>query len=509
MYYLACSLVEWLKRLDIRAIALLFGALTFFSTALVALFIYDAMPHIPDERAYLWQAKLFLTGRAWLPMTPNWPHVQLLYILHAGGRIFSLYPPGFPLVLSIGQIFGAPWLVNPVLAGLVVLLSVLLAHRLFDRGVAVVTGALALSSPMMLLHGGCFMSHVAAMFFILLGYYLLIIASDTKHMWTVLGAGLSLGFAFSTRAYSAVILGAPAGMWMVLVILGWSSRLSRRQVLLFIAGSLLGALPWFVYNYLVTGSPIANLYTIWMPTNRPTLGLDKGWEGFLSVLDRGTKNAYGDLLDLAELAMAIPSVGGFSLAPWIALAAILLSFRHRGIAILLLFFLVLNVIGFMFFWSGGRGDFGPRYYAESLPFVWILTAAGLASLAKTLRFPTSISSITLFLLLGIGTWQITSPFLSARRGLQGNTALFRDTISNMGLTDSVVFIPKSRQNAFFSLVWLNDPDLKSSTIFARDLGPNLRYRVLERRPTSRAFVMLPDGTISPLPSDGGKEPGNG
>jgi len=38
------------------------------------------------------------------------------------GRWYSMYPPGWPLLLALGVLVQAPWLINPILGGLTILL---------------------------------------------------------------------------------------------------------------------------------------------------------------------------------------------------------------------------------------------------------------------------------------------------------------------------------------------------------------------------------------------------
>jgi len=85
----------------------LLAALVFLTTNLISLYVFNRTPHVHDEAAYNFQAKIFLKGRLYVPSPCakeifDFPHVV------NNGRWYSQYPPGFPALLSIGYIFKAP-----------------------------------------------------------------------------------------------------------------------------------------------------------------------------------------------------------------------------------------------------------------------------------------------------------------------------------------------------------------------------------------------------------------
>ncbi len=93
-------------------------------------FSYDHGHTIPDESAYLFQARLFASGHlkaapmpgatASVRTTP--PEIYFEHHIHTLRGWFAKYPPGWPFALSIGYLLGCPWLVNPVLGVLLLLL---------------------------------------------------------------------------------------------------------------------------------------------------------------------------------------------------------------------------------------------------------------------------------------------------------------------------------------------------------------------------------------------------
>src|SRR4029453_8153164 len=94
---------------------------TIISTALTYL-VLEPFPHIEDEAAYYFQARIFASGHLFAPAPPSPEFFPSSWMMLRGGRWFSVFPPGWPLLLAIGMKGGVPALVNPVLTGLCLLL---------------------------------------------------------------------------------------------------------------------------------------------------------------------------------------------------------------------------------------------------------------------------------------------------------------------------------------------------------------------------------------------------
>ena len=94
-------------------------------TALVSWFVMEGVPHIDDSISYLFQAKYLSTGQLFLPAPPDSASFHVAETIVDGPRWFGYAFPGWPAVLALGALVGLPWLVNPLIAGL----TVLVAHR--------------------------------------------------------------------------------------------------------------------------------------------------------------------------------------------------------------------------------------------------------------------------------------------------------------------------------------------------------------------------------------------
>jgi hypothetical protein len=92
--------------------------------------IYHAYPLCMDEYAPVFQAKLFAAGRIWAQLPPgvlDWfvvPGFNGSFLIgsHETGRVIEGYWPGFAALLAPFTLLGAPWLCNPVISGVALLL---------------------------------------------------------------------------------------------------------------------------------------------------------------------------------------------------------------------------------------------------------------------------------------------------------------------------------------------------------------------------------------------------
>ena len=93
----------------------------FVLASTVAWGVFEAMPHLKDEHAYLFQAKVFAQGRITNPAPPMAEAFFVPYVVTRDGQQFGKYPPGYPLLLAAGVVLGRPWVVNALPAALGIL----------------------------------------------------------------------------------------------------------------------------------------------------------------------------------------------------------------------------------------------------------------------------------------------------------------------------------------------------------------------------------------------------
>src|SRR5262249_8824267 len=92
---IASRSVDWPGGAELR-LALALAVATGAFAAVVASSLLERMPHVQDSVAYLFQAKIFASGRLWADLPPTPEFFEHEFVVMRDGRWFGKYPPGFP-----------------------------------------------------------------------------------------------------------------------------------------------------------------------------------------------------------------------------------------------------------------------------------------------------------------------------------------------------------------------------------------------------------------------------
>ena len=90
------------KPARIDRVALLLCFCSLLSNALVAARIFENIPHLEDEMAYIWQAETVARGQIRVPSPPSPGSFMVPFVVDYQGWRFAKYPLGFPVLLSFG-----------------------------------------------------------------------------------------------------------------------------------------------------------------------------------------------------------------------------------------------------------------------------------------------------------------------------------------------------------------------------------------------------------------------
>ena len=167
---------------------------------LLSWYVLEGIPHIQDCISYLFQAKYFSTGHLYLPVPPDALSFKVSHVVNDGIKWYGYGAPGWPAVLSLGVLAGVPWIVNPLLGGLTILLAHLLITRLYNRQFAHIVVLMLSVSPWFLFMSASYLTHPLTIVWGLLA--LLAIEKERengKGLWGVV-AGVCLGALFLTRS---------------------------------------------------------------------------------------------------------------------------------------------------------------------------------------------------------------------------------------------------------------------------------------------------------------------
>ncbi|MBC6938195.1 MAG: hypothetical protein DWB42_20525, partial [Chloroflexi bacterium] len=302
---------------------LLLALFSFLMSALVSRTVYERLPHLEDEMAYLFQARTLARGDLVIesprPARAYWQP----FVIDRDGKRFGKYPLGWPVLLAGGVIMGQPWVINAFLSALIVALVYRLGRDLFNADTGLMAAALAAFSPMALLLNGTLMGHTAALFgaMLFMWAYRRMERSPAPLRWGLL-AGLALGLLVANRPLAGVAVAAPfvaySGVRLIRafprraggsdpLVYAASPDLPRpaflttlRPLLALSAGALLVSLLIPIYQYAATGDPAQNLYTLVWSYDRVGFGEGRGRN--IHTLEKGIRQTRWDLsLTAADL----------------------------------------------------------------------------------------------------------------------------------------------------------------------------------------------------------------
>ena len=364
-------------------IALLLSVIGIAATLLVADRIFERIPHLEDEIAFVWQAEVISRGNLTLPSPPNPNSFLVPFVVDHEGQRFAKYPPGWPTLMALGIMSVGRDLVNPLLAGLAIWLTYRLGKKIWGAPVGLVAAGLTLTSPFFLMNSATLLSHpfglvLSAIFALTWLDWSQEASSRKRHLITIT-AGISLGVLALTRPWTAVGVAFPfilhAGYRLIKG--EWQERRYIAAV-----GVIAGAVAslFILWQYAVTGDPFLNPYTLWWPYDKVGFGPGYGTAEHGHTLIHAYANAR------MNLRFGAHDLFGWSKFSWIFLPvgiiALLIKKNWRGLLIGSVFASLVFAYGF--YWVGFWG-FGPRYYYEGLYSLTLLSAIGIVCLAGYLN----------------------------------------------------------------------------------------------------------------------------
>ena len=407
------------KRLTPGMIAAL--VIAFFTLAagvIISRTVFERLPHLEDEYAYLYQAKIFAGGHVYVVRNEPVAYLWQPFVLQpdAGDdgiqKRFGKYTPGWPLLLSVGVLLGEPWFINPILAMLSVLVVYRLGKEIFDEPVGLVSALLLAICPTALLLNATIMSHTPAMFMgvvFVYAYWRLTRNGKGRYRWATL-AGLALGLMVATRPLSAVAIAVPVILHALSRVLdtmsgkNWFPKL--RLTLLPLLTLSIFVLPtvatWAAYNQITTGDWKTDTYLMLWSYDKPGFGTGYG------LMDGGHTLAYGFRNARADMEVYLRDLFGWTIHPaaadylnsnvgwgagtglsWLVIVIGLVAGRKQEWIWLFFLLFVALVIAQMTYWIGsvvyGTAAYSTRYWYEATFGMCLVGGYGIVAWARSIR----------------------------------------------------------------------------------------------------------------------------
>ncbi len=448
-----------------------------------------------DEHVYHFQAQLLASGRLYAASLPEpvRPFFQNQFIIN-NGRWFGTYFLGHPAVLAVAARLGVLSWIGAIEAALTLLLAIVIARRLFNDRVAIITGILLVLSPFFIFISATHLSQPTSTVFLTL-FLLAVLQIEARPRsvgWWSLAAGALVAGAF-TRPQTAVFLSVPfLGRLGYLWIRGvlrpdWGPVSASLGVLAIGAAAFLGV------NHVYTGSVFRTAYHLYWD-----LGLER------SSFPRGLLPAVRDISqNVAQL--------NFWLLGWPLSLAFVPFFQRDGRAWPLAAVPVLGLV-----WYGAAGiptvaAVGPVYFGEAIVPLVILTASGIERAVTFVRhrlgdtLPTRALVAAPIAGILVSLFAFVPTEIASVRLMADVSRLPYDLVEARGLDRATVFVRNVATPFLAPGSWAyyhrnNSPDLGDPVLFVRDLGPEKNKELMRYLPDRAPYWMgMVNGKFMLLP----------
>jgi hypothetical protein len=479
--------------------AILAAVWVFAATTALSLFSYERHPHVPDEVTYLYHARYLAAGELEMDPPPVREGFDLDLMTYEADRWYSPVPPGWPAVLAAGSWVGLPWLVNPLLAAIGVVLSYLLVGDLYGRRTARLSILLLSLSPWYLFLGMSFMTHTASFVFAVAAALAVSRSRSRRSMVAAMIGGICLGVVGLIRPLEAVVVGSVLGLWLLWPVGG---RIRPALPLGFGLAAVASAALVLPYNRHLTGS--ATRFPIMAYTDQlygaganalgfgPERGL--GWTGLDPFPGHGLRDV---IVNNALNSFAVNvELLGWSIGSLLLLAAWIVSGKLRRPDVVLLGCIAAVVGIHAFYWFSGGPDFGARYwFLIILPCV-VLTARAILSTDSERklggRMLGGALALSLMALISFIPWRAMDKYHHYRGMRPGAVAAARKAPTPGGL-----FLVAGRRHPDYASAAVYNPlNLRANEpIFAWESDSTVRRELLEAYP-DRPIYYLEGPTVT-------------
>lgn len=475
------------RRLTLAAMCLLaFG----LSCAYVHYYLRGG-PRVIDATSYFLEAKSLAANSFtfWVPSPTASFRGRFLLAGSDGHELGVIFPPGYPLVLSLGVRVGVPLLVGPLLGAALVVVTYRLALALGQSAkVAMLAAALSVVSAALRYHTADTMSHGLTT---ILGCTALWLALDRSLKAASLLAGLCVGLAIATRPVSGAVT--------LLLVLAAAPRNVRIWLWLSL-GALPGVCLFLAQQRALTGAHFGSAQLAYYATSDAPLGCFRyGFgEGIGCRYEHGDyvtrylPNGFGVRHALRNLGVHLWLflTDATNLMPLTLLGLYGLVRQRRTSLWLLGAGIALQALAYLpFYFDGNYPGGGARFLCEAIPLAQILVARGAwDARLGWLALPLSLAGFGLYAQSGH----------AALRESQGGRPMFEPhVVDRARVTRGLVFVDTDHG---FNLGF--DPAVSSAregVLVARRRGDAHDHDLYERlgAPPTYRYVFDSRGLASP------------
>lgn len=359
---------------------ILLGSTIFFSRI-----CFDHLPHVEDSITQLLQARIFASGHATAePFTPK----EFFYFgfMVDYDRWFAQYPPGHPLILTLGVLAGAPHLINPLLGAIGIILFYQLL-KMSDGETFARWGAWAMMlSPYVIFMSSEFMNHTTTLVSSLIGWLALKKAEKGGGKWLFL-SGFAFGYCTATRPLEGAIFAFIGGVFILSFAGGLKIR-AVKKIFPYIIGYMIAVSLYPLHNALTTGDCFTTGYQLTWGGNGLGLG-EVNW-GSPHTFGYGLVNTFMSIAGLNVFLYEIPIPALAGIFFWAVLGKKMTGWDRTFLAAM-----ILVPIGYLFYYFHDY-CLGPRYYYAIVPQLIYFSIKGVHALhnriVERLKIPFEVVS---------------------------------------------------------------------------------------------------------------------
>jgi len=475
--------------------------------------VFQSIPHVEDSIDQVFQGRIFASGRITMPVGLNDYFFSFTQIINDGAKMYAQYPFGHSILLALGTLVHAEWLVNPLLGSAEIVVLYFLGKETYNETTGRIAALLGVASPFLIFMSSEYMNHASSLLF--LSLFLLFFFRTVRPLRKPqskssfadpLLSGLSLAMALNIRPLSALAVSAPVAAYGTYLL--FKSRWKTlSSFLVLLAPVLLGLGAFLLYNYLTTGSPLLSGYKAYgmLEYGHTNWGLgfgERGLPGWGAHTPLRGLTQTGDNLQALNLYLFESPFPGLLLV-----LLLFLAFTRNPLDWLMLAsFTSLPVVYFFYWWHDLC--FGPRFLYEGLAPILLLSARGLVEYPKfvgralgedaqtrtrNLLVIATVFSLATAAMVGI-------PRLLMRYGLRSYGvddrvyAQVRERRINNAVVfiDPVLYYPGRVSNFYYGAGFqFNRLDFAGPVIYARGRGEE-DYVLIRRFPNRAYYYANPD-----------------
>lgn len=353
-----------------RILLIVFLVLIFVTLGLIAYLPFKNYPYSMDEYNFLYQAEIFSHGKLFLEVPESYKPFVEQYMVLRDNRLFSKYPPGFSLLLSIGVLLNHPGLINPLIAVTTLFVLFCLVKSFMGSKYALLSVILMSTTPYFIAYSASYYTHPTALLLTTLLFFMVRKYEIARKDLYLPIIGFIAGYSFLTRPLDSFCAVVPAYAYLSYVM--YKDKSLRKITYPIFTFAIVFAL-FLVYNYILVGRITIAVYPV---VNGEFKVIDPHSTGVLSnLISISSSYVANGIKNLPKLLTRYLLVPCAFFVPLFAVFGVF-KFRSKWRWVLLSNF-VLLILLYNFHPGLGWPSYGARYYYSG--FVSLVVLATIAS----------------------------------------------------------------------------------------------------------------------------------